>query len=251
MLRLGSILILLLPLFHLGTMADVVIKGPQKEVILSGSDFQRLFPGVTADDSLSKSKFIVYGLELTAAIEEGFDTLAVFEGISNDISNDIIVSEWISRKTEDRLKDFDFNQCFIENRSKFKWSKPRFKGLIIVGLNDSVVMKGASLIRDMELVDLYEVRREVMKELGKEVSVLSLLVEQGRNPLVDMIVFGEQVDLSELKWKTGKVITGEILTSPENWLDVKDEVISLAINEIHQEIERELKEKYIVEIIDN
>lgn len=130
------------------------------------------------------------------------------ENVWNKASNDV-----------EGLENF-----FVQNRDRYKWEKPHAKGILVQATNDSVasIIKSTSVTLASDSIVPY-----IRKNHRKEATAEKFNVTEGKNPMIDHLLFGgEEAKPQSKNFKTYFIIEGRIVESPENVDDVRTAVVN-------------------------
>ncbi|MCH5225685.1 MAG: peptidylprolyl isomerase [Muribaculaceae bacterium] len=135
---------------------------------------------------------------------------------------------------------------FETHRDKYKWVNPHAKGLLVQALNDSVAKEIKLHVTDMPSDSIAPFIR---KNFKKEATVERFNIGEGGNAIIDYLMFGgEAPDLSEKKYQACFVIEGRIAESPENYEDVKSEIVNDYQEALEKEWVESLRKSHKVEL---
>ena len=112
---------------------------------------------------------------------------------------------------------------YNSNKNKYLWNKPHAKGLLIQAKNDSI----ASLIKEgIATLPSDSISAYVKANYRKTAKVEKFNIEEGRNALIDELVFGASPS-SEKPGTPSYILVGvKIIEAPESYQDVRSEVIN-------------------------
>ena len=135
---------------------------------------------------------------------------------------------------------------FAENKNKYKWESPKYKGFLVQVTNDSVAKVVKERIKTIGQDSLVKVLR---RDFGKVLKVDKVLVAKGENAMVDSEMFGGvKAKTSSNKYNLYFTVGGKILPQPEEVADVRGLVIADYQNYLEKKWIEELKAKYPVKI---
>ena len=145
-------------------------------------------------------------------------------------------------------KDVEGAQKFFSlHKDKYKWAKPKVKGILVQATNDSVANEIRNSLDNMKTDN--KTLLDVKKEFVGKTSIEEVIVEEGVNPMVDNIMFGgPAVKPKNVNYTTYFLYEPKILTAPEEFSDVKAEVLADYQEELEREWIKEMEEKYPVVI---
>lgn len=136
---------------------------------------------------------------------------------------------------------------FDANKAKYTWDKPKFKGFLIQVANDSVARE---IEKSIKTLDSDTLIRTLRREFKKDIRIEKVLVAEGENAMVDQIVFGvkDAPVKKDAKFPIFFVERGKLITTPEDYADVRGPVTADYQTELETKWIKELKEKYPVRI---
>ncbi len=165
--------------------------------------------------------------ELKYLIQEYYDGLLLYEVSKGQV--------W-DKAAEDEK---GLEQWYKQNKAKYAWTEPRFKGFVIYAKDKKSLKKAVKIVKknqDGEWKSL------VKKELNKDSVVVRvvgpLLCKKGENNRVDELVFGaEKTAVNKAYPMMDKV--GKKLKQPQSYKDVK----SLVLTDYQESLEKVWVEK--------
>ena len=165
--------------------------------------------------------------ELKYLIQEYYDGLLLYEVSKGQV--------W-DKAAEDEK---GLEQWYKQNKAKYAWEEPRFKGFVIYAKDKKSLKKAVKIVKknqDGEWKSL------VKKELNKDSVVVRvvgpLLCKKGENNRVDELVFGaEKTAVNKAYPMMDKV--GKKLKQPQSYKDVK----SLVLTDYQESLEKVWVEK--------
>lgn len=222
---------MLLPLQPCAAAAERFPRLTVGTVTVGEEDFRELFGPDARPDSLSLRLFEEYALRLAAAAGIGADLHLT------DRSPDAVIARQMAVITTeshalDSLAATDTitpTRMFDLCRDSLRWEAPRFKGSIVLALNDSLAAAAATMLKEMGHADASERRAEVMRRFGKQVRLVDLLVERGANSWANHAVWGGPLPSPTTlePWKAARKVDGRILEQPEEPADAADRLAML------------------------
>ncbi|MDE7397238.1 MAG: peptidylprolyl isomerase, partial [Muribaculum sp.] len=140
-------------------------------------------------------------------------------------------------------------QYFEANRGNYRFDPPKFKGIVILTANDSVSQAAKDYIKANNLgVD--SLAHTLRKNVNKIIRVEKVLVEKGKNQVVDEDFFGEpKAPVKEnARYKSHFIYEGKLIDAPEEIADIRTQLVTDYQNSLNQTWIDELKEKYPVKV---
>lgn len=175
-------------------------------------------------------------------------TVPDYRNLLNEYREGSLLFEASSRKAWDRAAkdDAGLEKYFESHRGDYTWDKPRAKGILVQAANDSIA---AAAMERLKTLGGDTIVVTLRREFGNKISADRILAPQGANPLVDALMFGgPKVEPSSSAYKTYFMSGGRLIDVPEDYKDVKGQVISDYQNALMDAWVDELKAKYPVVI---
>ncbi len=224
--------------------ADEVIKDMSARADLDGAQYYEEFVAAT-EKTLDK-------VTADVAIERLAEMNADYRNLVKEYRDGILLFEVSNRNVWDRAaKDTEgLEKFFNDNRAKYTWSKPHYKGYVIFGTTDSIASAAQEWLQKNP-VPGDELVAKMREQFGRNVKVERVLAEKGENNIIDNIAFeGPMPDMSKSKWAFYFDYLGKVIDQPEEARDVK----GAASGDYQQLLEKqwieELKAKYPVKVND-
>ncbi len=140
------------------------------------------------------------------------------------------------------------NAYFNANREKYRFDKPRFKGIVVYATTDSLA-HAAELYAKSHKIGLDSLGRVLRREVGKGLRIEKVLVKEGDNPRIDHSVWGKPYRTSsKSSWPTWFIYEGKTIDLPEEVADVRAQVITDYQQELENRWLDELRAKHKVKI---
>ena len=136
-------------------------------------------------------------------------------------------------------------QYFEQNRSRYNWNEPHFKGIILSAKNDSVL----NLIKaDLATMGADTLTDALHNKYGNDIRMERMVVKKGENPYADYLAF-HVGDKPERKGFTEfMILEGGVIDQPEEMADVRGAVTSDYQDVLEQQWKDELARKYPAKI---
>ncbi len=170
-----------------------------------------------------------------------------FKNLLNEYRDGMMLFEISNQKVWSKgASDVDGLKAYFEaNRSKYKWSEPKYKGFLVQTNNDSI----AKIVKDrVASLGTDSLMRVLRKDYGKYLKVEKVLVAKGENAMVDNCVFGGPKAEADKKYNDYFVCKGNVIAQPEEVADVKGLVVSDYQNQLEEQWVEQLKKEYPVSI---
>lgn len=138
-------------------------------------------------------------------------------------------------------------EYFATHRADYNWTEPKVKGILVQTRTDSVAQLVKARFPQLGGDTIITTLR---KEFGKDIVADRVLMSKGQNPMVDVLVFGEQKDVkpSVAGFEAFFILDPKMLANPEEMADVRGQVTSDYQAELEKNWVEELREKYPVAI---
>ena len=172
--------------------------------------------------------------EMKYLIKEYHDGLLLYE-----ISNQLVWDK--AAKDEAGLA-----QYFKQNKKKYAWDKPRYKGMAYHVKEQADVKAVADCVKKLP----FDQWAEKLRQTFNADSVIRIRVEkgifkEGDNALVDSIIFKKDTTVSHLKDYPINAVYGKVLKKgPEDYTDVRGLVVADYQEMLEQQWVAELRRKY-------
>ena len=136
-------------------------------------------------------------------------------------------------------------QYFAENRSKYNWDEPHFKGIILSARNDSVM---ALVKADAAKMAADTVADGLFNKYGNQIRMERMVVKQGENNLADYLAFHVGDKPERKGYEEFIILEGGVINQPEEMNDVRGAVTSDYQDVLEQRWKDELAKKYPAKI---
>lgn len=194
-------------------------------------------------DELGTDKVVEYKKNLLEKENPAFANLV------HEYRDGLLLYEISNQKVWDKAnRDKEgLEKYFQDNKNKYTWKEPKYKGFVIQVVNDSV----AQLVKDkLPKIGNDTLISTLKKAHGRNVKIERVLVSKGENELVDALVFATNPEFKNPN-ETFPVYfahSGKIIAAPEEAFDVRGLVTVDYQNALEKEWVKELKKKYKVKI---
>ena len=137
-------------------------------------------------------------------------------------------------------------QYFAENRSKYNWDEPHFKGIILSARNDSVL----NLVK----ADMLKFGADILidalhNKYSTDIRMERMVVKQGENTLADYLAFHVGDKPEERRgYESFMILEGGLISQPQEMSDVRGLVSSDYQDLLEQRWKEELAKKYPAKI---
>ena len=137
-------------------------------------------------------------------------------------------------------------QYFAENRGKYLWDEPHFKGIILSAKSDSVM--------DLVKADIAKLRgtdtltEALHNKYGNDIRMERMVVKKGENNLADYLAFHVGDKPERKGYPDFIILDGSVINQPEDMSDVRGAVTSDYQDVLEQRWKDELAKKYPAKI---
>lgn len=171
-----------------------------------------------------------------------------YANLLNEYREGILLFEISNKKVWDKASTDKegLESYFKKNKSKYtNWESPKFKGLIVYAVNDSV----ESAVKDyLKSLGGDTVATALHKKFRRDIRIERHLTAKGENKFVDELVFGGLKAENDKKYKKYFILEGKVIEQPEEAADVRGQVTTDYQNQLEKNWIKELKSKYKVKI---
>lgn len=110
---------------------------------------------------------------------------------------------------------------YAAHRDDYKWTEPRFKGLLIMAQSDSLARAAKDYLTENPQITGDAVNIALRKTFGNKVKADRVLAPKGANPIIDYVAFGGKRPAPVGTWTSFAPCRSKILAQPEEVADVK------------------------------
>ena len=136
-------------------------------------------------------------------------------------------------------------QYFAQNRSKYNWDEPHFKGIILSAKTDSVL----NLVKaDVKRFGADTLTDALHNKYGDNIRMEHMVVKKGENPYADYLAFHVGDKPERKSFPEFMIIEGGVINQPEDMSDVRGAVTSDYQDVLEQRWKEELAKKYPAKI---
>ena len=136
-------------------------------------------------------------------------------------------------------------QYFAQNRSKYTWDEPHFKGIILSAKNDSILNLVKADLKTMAADTLTDGLHNKYKD---DIRMEHMVVKKGENPFADYLAFHVGDKPERKGFPEFMIIEGGVINQPEDMSDVRGAVTSDYQDVLEQRWKEELAKKYPAKI---
>ena len=136
-------------------------------------------------------------------------------------------------------------QYYAENRGKYLWDEPHFKGIILSAKSDSVM----NLVKaDIATIDPKNLTDALHEKYGADIRMERMVVKKGENNLADYLAFHEGEKPERKGFPEFMILEGGVISQPQEMADVRGAVTSDYQDVLEQRWKDELAKKYPAKI---
>lgn len=174
---------------------------------------------------------------------------ADFRNLINEYRDGMLLFEISNRNVwEKASKDKEgLEKFFQDNKYKYSWDAPKYKGFVIFTENDSMMNEVKKFLADNKL-DNDSVTKVLRKEFGRNIKVEKVIAAKGDNEVVDNIAFYGSAPSLKGKWTSFMGYNGKVISWPEEAADVRGPVTSDYQAHLEKIWVKNLKSTYPVKI---
>ncbi|MBQ0120869.1 MAG: peptidylprolyl isomerase [Bacteroidales bacterium] len=169
-----------------------------------------------------------------------------FRNLLNEYRDGMLLFEISNRKVwEGAGKDTTgLKNYFEQNRAKYTWSEPHFKGIILSAKGDSILDAVKADILKVGHVD--SLPTYLHKKYSNSIKMERMVVVKGENQLADFLCFNGPAIPETAKYNRAIILEGGLINAPEVYTDVKGQLTSDYQDVLEKQWVEELKAKYPV-----
>ncbi len=195
--------------------------------------------GVTEDDILAQKRkeLVAKNPQLKYLIKEYHDGLLLFEVMTREIFS----------KAQNNAQAL--NEYFRQNRKKYKWEQPRFKGIAYYTKNKKDIKAVRKAVRHVPFEEWTKVIQQTFNQDSTiRVSVDKNIFKSGDHPLVDCQVFKKKGQVKPLTDFPYAATYGKKLKKPQSYQDVEAQVVADYQEELEKQWVQRLRRKYPISV---
>ncbi len=196
--------------------------------------------GMTADmvkAYADRAAEIAFNSALTEAyIDKLAAEVPAYRNLLNEYSDGILLFDVSQQKVWDKAANDTpgLTRFFNKNKKNYTtWESPRFKAYVVFATSDSIADEARKLLdttypkADILKIDQQQLISLMKDAFGNNVKVERVIAGKGENQITDYLAFGaEKPDLKNISYKTYFSFADKIINQPEEYLDVKGQVLT-------------------------
>lgn len=194
-----------------------------------------------------------------AVVEKSYEKLKdsepEYRNLLHEYSDGLLLFNVSSDKVwNTAAKDADgLAKFFAENKEKYKWSEPRFRGRIVHCANAKVKKKVAKFCEQHKDLSKDDFRKALHAEFATDgpsvVSVYTGLYAKGANKAVDYYMFKVGDSYTSENAKLPEVVVyGELSNQPIDFTEVRGAVVADYQNKLEEDWVKKLRQEHVVVI---
>lgn len=172
-----------------------------------------------------------------------------FRNLSNEYFDGILLFDIMNSEVWQKAErdTAGLEKYFVDNKSKYTWSQPKHKGYVIHCKDESVLKKAKEIVSQNKgksnLPQLLSNLNDSVGRINIEVGTWG----EGDNPYVDKEFYGKE-NKKEMKAYPVYFIEARSITAPEDYMDVKGQIVSDYQDSLEKIWLESLHRKYKVEV---
>lgn len=172
-----------------------------------------------------------------------------FRNLVNEYRDGMLLFEISNRNVWEKASNDreGLQQYFQNNKDKYTWDAPRYKGYIIHTTNDSIKGEISKYLSNNS-IENDSLSKILRKEFGKNIKIEKVIAAKGDNAIVDNLFFNGPVPAKKGRWIAYLPYNGKIINTPEEVNDVRGQVTGDYQNELEKAWVETLKAKYPVKV---
>lgn len=174
-----------------------------------------------------------------------------YRNLTNEYRDGILMFEISNRNVWDRAsKDTEgLKKYFEAHRSEYTWDQPKYKAYIVFTTNQSTLDAARAYTDSVGTPVAETFVEDIRARLGRDVKVERVIAAKGENAITDYLGFdGEKPAPTNTRWKYYYAVDGQVIDSPQEYIDVKGAVTSDYQSELEKEWLDRIRVLYPVKI---
>lgn len=170
-----------------------------------------------------------------------------YRNLLNEYRDGMLLFEISNRRVwKAAAKDtLGLERYYAENRGKYTWDEPHFKGIILSAKNDSVMNLVKADLKTMAAESMTDALHE---KYGNEIRMERMVVKKGENQFADYLAFHVGDKPERKGYNEFMILEGGIINQPEEMADVRGAVTSDYQDVLEQTWKDELAKRYPAKI---
>lgn len=140
---------------------------------------------------------------------------------------------------------------YKKNKKKYTWSEPRFKGIAYETKDAADIEAVKQAVKNLPFDKWAETLRKTFNDSVRRIEVVKGIFKQGDNAQVDKEIFGKDTTFTASKNYPYTATYGKKLKAPEEWTDVREQVVADYQDALEKKWVEALRKKYKVTVDKN
>lgn len=172
-----------------------------------------------------------------------------YRNLINEYHDGMLLFEISNRKIWNRAATdtLGLRRYFDDNRDKYRWTQPKFKGYIVFAATDSVAVLAREYL-EAENPGTDTLAVSLRRQFGKDVKIEKVLAARGESRAVDAAAFGDDYRDPSGRWGTVFAYRGKILEQPAEAADARIPLVSDYQDYLEKEWLGQLRKSHKVKI---
>lgn len=163
------------------------------------------------------------------------DAQPEYRDLINEYRDGLLLFDVSNRKVWNRAATdtVALTEYFELHRDDFAWDAPKFKGVVLEAVNDSIMAEALNLLEG--ITDFNEARAALRTPLGNKIRITEVLAAQGENKTIDSLAFGGEAPTGRLRYPVRQIWQGGIIAAPETVWDVRGAAVTALQKKLEDE----------------
>lgn len=178
-----------------------------------------------------------------------YDENVEYHNLVNEYRDGNLLFEISSRKVWNvASKDSEgMEQYFRDNKDKYTWDKPHYKGYVVLAATDSVADAVRAFL-DSNNIENDSLQAAIRDKFGRNARIDKVVGGKGDNAIVDYIAFDGPKPEPNNFWKAWFGYRGRVIDAPEEALDIRGVVSTDYQQYLEKQWVDQLRNKYKVKL---
>lgn len=171
-----------------------------------------------------------------------------FNEIMSNLTNELLLTRILDQEiwTKSRTDVLGLQKVFAKNKKKYTLDQESFKGIVVFA-RDTATLADVALRYEEKAMTAHQLKR-LYNVNEVVIHVDEGLWQKGENRYVDALQKGKAKVKSSMVNFPHYVVLGRVITKPEEFLDVRNQVEADYQNDLEKQFEKTLRGKYKVKI---
>lgn len=159
-----------------------------------------------------------------------------YRNLLSEYRDGMLLFEVANRKVWQRAATdtVGLDNYFATHRADYRWDVPRYKGFVLMAINDSLMSAGYDWIKANASAHPADLQDALRAQFGSDVRLERVLAAKGENKIVDFIAFNGPRPAAPGRWKAFMPYDGRIVSQPEEPRDVRGQLVADYQKELEQ-----------------